>query len=42
MIAILVEDLYSCQTVGGKLYLDLAAFPILSLGKPSSAKARAR
>ena len=33
MIAIIVEDLYSCQTVGGKLYLDLAAFPILAYGK---------
>ena len=31
MIAIIVED--SCQTVGGKLYLDLAAFPILAYGK---------
>ena len=33
MIAIIVEDLYSCQTVGGKLYLDLAAFPILAYGE---------
>ena len=33
MIAIIVEDLYSCQTVGEKLYLDLAAFPILAYGK---------
>ena len=33
MIAIIVEDLYSYQTVGGKLYLDLAAFPILAYGK---------
>ena len=28
MVAIIVEDLYSCQTVGGKLYLD---FPYISL-----------
>ena len=27
------RDLYSCQTVGGNLYLDLAAFPILAYGK---------
>ena len=33
MIVIIVEDLYSCQTVGGKLYLDLATFPILAYGK---------
>ena len=33
MIAIVVDDLYSCQTVGGKLYRDLAAFPILAYGK---------
>ena len=23
MVAIIVEELYSCQTVGGKLYLDI-------------------
>ena len=33
MVAIIVEVLYSCQTVGRKLYLDLAAFSILSYGK---------
>ena len=33
MVAIIVEVLYSCQTVGRKLYLDLAAFSILPYGK---------
>ena len=33
MIAIIVEDLYSCQTVEGKRYLDLSAFPILAYEK---------
>ena len=33
MIAIIVEVLYSCQTFGRKLYLDLAVFPILPYGK---------
>ena len=42
MVAIIVEVLYSCQTAGRKLYLDLAAFSILSRGKLSPTKARAR
>ena len=33
MVAIIVEVLYSCQTVGKKLYLDLVAFSILPYGK---------
>ena len=33
MVAIIVEVFYSCKTVGRKLYLDLAAFSILSYGK---------
>ena len=32
MVAIIVEVLYSCQTVERKLHLDLAAFSILSRG----------
>ena len=31
MVAIIVEVIYSCHTVGRKLYLDLAAFPILPI-----------
>ena len=33
MVAIIAEVLYSCQTVGRKLYLNLAAFSILPYGK---------
>ena len=33
MVAIIVEVLYSSQTVGRKLYLDLAAFSVLAYGK---------
>jgi len=33
MVAIIVEVLYSCQTVERKLYLDLTASSILSYGK---------
>ena len=38
MVAIIVEVLYSCQTVGRKLYLDLAAFSILPNGKAFTGK----
>ena len=33
MVAIIVEVLYSCSTVGRKLYLVFAAFSILPYGK---------
>ena len=33
MVAIIVEVLNSCQTVGRKPYMDLVAFPILPYGK---------
>ena len=33
MVAIIVEVLYSCQTVGRKLYLDLAAFLYITLSE---------
>ena len=35
-VAIIVEVLYSCQTVGRKPYLDLVAFSILPYGKAFS------
>ena len=38
MIAIIVEVLYSCQTVKRKLYLDFAAFSILPYGKAFTGK----
>ena len=33
MVAIIIEVLHSCQTVGRKPYLDLVAFSILPYGK---------
>ena len=36
VVAIIVEDLYSGQTVGRKVYLDLASFPILAYRKAFS------
>ena len=33
MVAIILEVLYSCQTVGRKLYLDFVAFSNLPYGK---------
>ena len=33
MVATILEVLYSCQTVGRKLYLDLVAFSITPYGK---------
>ena len=42
MVAIIVEVLYSCQTVGKKLYLDLAAFSIVPYWKAFTVKARVR
>ena len=38
MVAIIVEVLYSCQTVGGKLSLDLATFSTLPYGKAFTGK----
>ena len=38
MVAIIVEVLYSCKTVGRRLYLDLAAFSILPYGKAFTGK----
>ena len=38
MVAIIVEVLYSCQTVKRKLYLDLAAVSILPYGKAFTGK----
>ena len=37
-VAIIAEVFYSCQPVGRKLYLDLAAFSILPYGKAFTSK----